>query len=102
MKLVLQVQETQQHLQDLELAMDLKESRVRKLEYELKLLSGMSLQIWSFSGHQVDESRLIVPTLIRNYLKNLTMSWCLIFFIIFCINSFFKAFNLTFLPRLQS
>ncbi|KAG0604409.1 hypothetical protein M758_10G169900 [Ceratodon purpureus] len=34
-----EVQETQQQLQDLELAMDLKESRVRKLEYELKLMS---------------------------------------------------------------
>lgn len=55
MKLVLQVQETQQQLQDLDLAMDLKESRVRKLEYELKLLSGTSFHLCSCAGHQVHE-----------------------------------------------
>lgn len=56
MKLVLQVQENQQQLQDLELSMDLKESRVRKLEYELKLLSGTSLHLFSCAGNQVDET----------------------------------------------
>lgn len=38
-----QVQEVQQQLQRLELAMDSKESRVRKLEYEIKLMSGTPL-----------------------------------------------------------
>ena len=37
---ILQVQESHQQLQDMELAMDAKESRVRKLEYEIKLMSG--------------------------------------------------------------
>ena len=37
---ILQVQESHQQLQDMELAMDAKESRVRKLEYEIKLISG--------------------------------------------------------------
>jgi hypothetical protein len=35
-----QVVEAHSQLQDLELAMDAKESQVRKLEYEIKLISG--------------------------------------------------------------
>lgn len=43
----MQVQEVQQQLQNMELAMDSKESRVRKLEYEIKLMSGT---LFSFFG----------------------------------------------------
>jgi len=43
----LQVQEVQQQLQNMELAMDSKESRVRKLEYEITLLSGTLFHLWS-------------------------------------------------------
>ena len=40
-----QVQEVQQQLQNMELAMDSRESRVRKLEYEIKLMSGTLLHL---------------------------------------------------------
>lgn len=43
----LQVQEVQQQLQSMEVAMDSKESRVRKLEYEIRLVSGTLFHLWS-------------------------------------------------------
>lgn len=43
MKLVLQVQKVRQRLQDLEVSMDTKEGSVRRLEFELKLMTGTLL-----------------------------------------------------------
>lgn len=43
---VYQVVEAHSQLQDLELAMDAKESQVRKLEYEIKLISGELIYLY--------------------------------------------------------
>lgn len=43
---VYQVVEAHSQLQDLELAMDAKESQVRKLEYEIKLISGEFIYLY--------------------------------------------------------